>query len=275
MFDWLIFFAQIPKYLFEFSIENPIVSIPLLLLFTYGLTKKTIQHSHINKQRIVSDFQCSCCGEPILEQDVFCKNCQKITPKVQEMLDRNPDKKPDFYCNLDNGYKLCCPHCRTFYRYPRRYYTPNDFCSPIIYCTHCHDYFLDRANIEWSVAPFFIKLQEFFSIGHLIFYLAFFFIIISSISDGDWLVAHDFMLLLLTFLGIHSVFSLTRYKILKRKNFRESYMRLKQNLEYPQILINMGYWEMMDKTYYHLSKEIIASRGDKLKELLKDAFTFD
>lgn len=275
LLDWLEFFIQIPIFLVNSLIEIPIISVPILLLFTYGLTKKTIQRSHINKQRIVSDFQCNYCGEPILERDVFCKNCQTITPKVQEMLDRNPDKKPDFYCNLDSGYKLRCPHCRTFHRYPRRYYAPNNFGTPIIYCTHCHNYFLDRAYIEWSVAPFFIKCQEFFSIGHLIFYLSFFLIIISSITDGDWLIAHDFTFLLLILLGIHFSFALTRYIVLKRKTFREANMRLQQNPDYPQILINMGYGKMMDKKYHHLSKEIILSRKDKVKELLKDAFTFD
>ena len=52
-------------------------------------------------------------------------------------------------------------------------------------------------------------------------------------------------------------------------------MRLEQNPEYPQILIDMGYGNMMSKEYHHLSKEPIVSRKDKLKELLKEAFTFD
>ena len=51
--------------------------------------------------------------------------------------------------------------------------------------------------------------------------------------------------------------------------------RLKRNPEYPKLLINMGYGYIMEEKYYSLCKTPLSPFKDKVKTILKDAFTFD
>lgn len=245
------------------------------IVLIYGMTRKIIHKRRTVKQKQITSIHCHHCGSPMLESDIFCENCWKITPNVNKTLSSHPNRKREFYSDLGNEFKLRCPHCNSFYRYAKRLYASNTLGSPIKYCTHCHNYFLDYAYTEWSVTPFSVKFLDFFSIWHLLVYLAIFLLIVSCALEGDWFIVPDLTILLLALICIHSAFVLVRCKLTDKKSFHESTMRLEQNPEYPQILIDMGYGNMMSKEYHHLSKEPIVSRKDKLKELLKDAFTFD
>lgn len=271
MFDAIVFFAQFTTYLFKLFVQTPIFSVSILFLLAYGLTKKSIRTTHTNTRRSTSDLHCHCCGDSMLESDIFCQSCQKITPKVQEMLKRNIDKKPDYYRDIDNGYKMRCPHCRALYRSSKALFPPERYGSSIKYCGSCHNYFLDDMYTEWSVSSHYIKFIEFFPLGFLIIFISFIFFIIGSIAYGDWLMAREFTVLLIVILSIRSAYVLVQHKIINKKIFHNSNMRLKQNPDYPQILADMGYGRYMNKKYHHLRKD----KPTTIKDFLKDAFTFD
>ena len=256
----------------EFRIELLFLICFVGVLIIYGTIRNSVKKRRTIKQKQTSSIHCHHCGSPMLESDVFCENCWKITPKVQKMLDHNSDKKPDFYHALDNGYKLRCPHCKNFYCQSRTH-SSITLDPPIIYCPKCKQYFIDTIYFEWSVASLLVKFEDFYIIP-LWNYLFFIPILISCIVNRDWFILQDIGFLFL----VYSVLRLIWNKTVKRKRIHKSYMRLEQNPEYPQILIDMGYWKMMSKEYHHLSKEPIIPPKDKLKnfiKFIKDAFTFD
>ena len=237
----------------------------------YGLIVTTIRNRRTKKQRSESSIHCYHCGEPMLESDVFCENCWKITPKVQEMLNKQPNRSQSSYSFISQGYNKRCPHCKRIFDKLGSYPNSNLYLdSPIRYCLHCHQYFIDFINYEWSVCKLSFKLKKLSKPLLLFLFLAQFFCYAPE-SFGWW----QQILIIGKFTFIYLFLFLGWYFIFRRKKHTFSSKRLEINPEYPKILMDMGYEIMMDKKYYHLSKIPIVSLKDTAKELLKDAFTFD
>jgi hypothetical protein len=254
----------------EFWLEISVAICIFVPLFIYGFISIIIEKRRTNKQRNQSSIRCRHCGEPMLESDVFCENCWKITPMVQDMLNNHPDRKPDFYSNLSYKGNYHCPHCKSFYTRSRRYYHGLKQNIPITYCTNCHQYFLVPWHYELSVASPSVKLEDFifFQPWHSFFYAPF--IVFLIVNDCSFILL-DIGVFFLAYCSLRLIW----HRTAKRKTIRNSYIRLEQNPEYPQILVDMGFVHMMDKKYHHLSKTPVISLKDKVKTILKNAFTFD
>ena len=250
---------------------NPLFWVAIIFAFVlYSIIRSIFDKQKVKQQRQASSIHCHHCGAPMLESDVFCENCWKITPKVQEMLDSHPDRNPEFYSNLNYKNNNHCPHCKDFYRNGRTIDSTLSLGVPIQYCSQCHQYFLDSWLIEWSVSSFFVKSELFSSIGlwvHLLLIPAPF----CCFAYKNWYALLGIMILSTICFSSRLIW----YKTEKKKKIHESYTRLSQNPEYPKILIDMGFVNRMDKKYYHLSKKPVVSLKDKVKTILKDAFTFD
>jgi len=213
--------------------------------------------------------KCNYCGSHMRPEDVFCKNCQTITPKVREMLARYPNKMPDEYYPHSGYIGLHCPHCNRLYQSNfRERIGGMHLRSPIQHCKKCQNYFLDNYCNEWSIssrsyknerrfAPFLLILNEIFIID-----------LITNLSSISWGIFAGFVYLL-----IHFPLCLLWYALIINKAKKQSQLRMERNPDYPQILADMGYGPAMDKKYRHLVKYHRPKLT--LKEILKDAFTFD
>lgn len=241
-----------------------------LVIVLYNIIDSLSDKQKTKQQRKQSSFLCYHCGAPMLESDVFCESCWKITPNVQEMLNAHPKRKPKFYSDLYYRGHNHCPHCKAFYCEGRTIDSTLTLSPPIKHCPKCHQYFLDSWHIEWSVSSLFAK-SELFSVIRLWVYLLFVPALICCFAYKNWFALQGIAIFSIGYFALRFIW----YKTEKKKKIHESYMRLSQNPEYPQILIDMGYQHMMSKKYHHLSKEVTITWQSKLKELLKDAVTFD
>jgi len=213
---------------------------------------------------------CVHCYAPMMEEDVFCTNCWRITPKVQEMLNRFPTKKPNDYYRLHNGKRHACPHCKYVYRISL--YNPMRirYGCPLKYCPKCHNYFTDVTDNEWSVYCLPSKASKFFLL------LLWIFVVCSIIEIYISLVSwQEILLYIFKYTIIHIIFCIIWHFTVRKKAVKESKLRLERNPEYPQILIDMGYGFMMEKKYHALYKEKPITWKDVIKEAFAEAFTFD
>ena len=214
-------------------------------------------------------MKCNYCGSHMRPEDVFCKNCQTITPKVREMLARYPNKMPDEYYPHSGHKGLLCPHCRSKYLPNLATVTYGSHLgSPIRCCTKCKNYILDLQYVEWSIAN--NKFRKRCCSTLSIFLCSTLLVFVSMAFYFSMLVA---LMAAIVYIAMYIILSIIWHKIANIEIIESSYLRLKRNPDYPQILADMGYGPAMDEKYRHLVKYHRPKLT--LKEILKDAFTFD
>ena len=253
----------------EFQIELLFLICLFPTLLVLGTVVDIISKKRKIAERRTSSIHCHHCGSPILESDVFCENCWKITPKVQEMLDVHPKRAPEFYTKVLYRGKKRCPHCKVIYQHHEDRYVNRHHGIPIRYCTHCHQYFLEFIAYEWSVCKTFFKFSKSAERLFLSFYFSYFFFIFPESVN----LQEDLFLFVKYCVISTAIYFAWHFAFIRRKQ-TESCIRLKRNPEYPKLLINMGYGYMMSEKYYPLCKATLIPLKDNIKNLLKDAFTF-
>ena len=250
---------------------NPLFWVAIIFAFVlYSIIRSIFDKQKVKQQRQASSIHCHHCGAPMLESDVFCENCWKITPKVQEMLDSHPDRNPEFYTKVLYRGKKRCPHCKEIYQHDQDRYVNRYHGIPIRHCNHCHQYFLEFIAYEWSVCKTLFKFRKIAERLLVSFYFSsFFFIFPESVN-----LQEDLFLFVKYCVISTAIYFAWHFAFIRRKQ-TESCMRLKRNPEYPKLLINMGYGYIMEEKYYSLCKTPLTPFKDKVKTILKDAFTFD
>ena len=219
---------------------------------------------------------CTSCGRQLSETEAFCKECQTISPAVAQTFEDNPEKSCDDFVRTVHKYHgeyyTDCPHCGNTYKDKSALFSLS-IGSPIVICKNCHMAYLRPENEEWSVLPTFQKLLALL------------------LRNDRWMILFLFMVLayfvigLIPELGLAFVFwgiplaavVLTAAHLLSdQEKVQLSKSRLEQNPEYPQILFHMGYWKIIPKEQYFLAiKDILVNWKNELKEIIKEAFTFD
>ena len=211
-------------------------------------------------------MKCEYCDRPMKENDVFCKFCWKITPKVQEMLASQPNRHPNDYQLYSTNYSYRCPHCGGFYKGKFFDKIPGlKIDSPIKRCKKCRKYLLDHYNNEWSLVSNKYKTHRRFS-PWLLLLIEYF--LIELFYSEPWGLA-----VCIGYLFLHFPLSVLAHNFTKRNAIERSTLRLENNPDYPKILADMGYGFAMDSKYHNLIKH--PQQKLTIKEIIKDAFTFD
>ena len=211
-------------------------------------------------------MKCEYCNSPMKENDVFCKSCWKITPKVQEMIDSYPNRHPNDYQIYSADHCYRCPHCGGFYKSNFFDKIPGlKIDSPIKRCKKCHKYLLDHYNNEWSVASDKYKMHRRFS-PWLLLRIEYF--LIELFLSEPWGLA-----VCVGYLFLHFPLCILMHNLTKRNAIKRSMLRLENNSDYPKILADMGYGFALDTKYHNLIK--YPKQKLTMKEILKEAVTFD
>ena len=214
-------------------------------------------------------MKCEYCNSPMKENDVFCKSCWKITPKVREMINAHPNRHPNDYQIYSTGYSYRCPHCGGIIKSTLFERIPGlKIDSPIKRCKKCQKYFLDTYNIEWSVSSTSYVSNHYFAPWLFFLIEIYLFDFISDLFSVQWAFICCFIYLLL-----HFPIRILLSEFAQKRAKERSQKRLEQNPEYPQLLADMGYGEKMAAKYHTMMKQ--PPRKTTLKEILKDAITFD
>ena len=207
---------------------------------------------------------CTGCGRKLDETEAFCRECHTISPVVSKTFIDNPTKSGDAFVRTIHSYHgesyTDCPHCGNTYEETIASFSPQ-IESPIHICEKCHQAYIRPYKYEWSVISLKSKaFAIFFSTKRwYAFLLAIWGIMLVTFEESLWGIPLGALLLAI----VHLIFD--------RKAVRLSQKRLEQNPDYPQILVDMGYTSKLHKTYHHLLKFPPLT----LKEVLKEAFTFD
>lgn len=214
-------------------------------------------------------MKCEYCNSTMNESDIFCKSCWKITPKVREMLNQQPNRHPNNYQIYSTSYSYRCPHCDRIIKSTLFEKIPGlKIDTPIKRCKKCHNYYLDTYNIEWSVSSTEYVSNHYFAPWLLFLIEIYLFDFVSELFSVPWAFVCCFIYLIL-----HFPIRLLLSEFAQKRAKERSQKRLEQNPEYPQLLADMGYEEKMEEKYRTMMKH--PSRKSTLKEIIKDAFTFD
>lgn len=210
---------------------------------------------------------CKHCGSPMCPEDVFCFNCWTITPKVKKMLSNSPGKYPYQYRTYQRKRKFLCPHCNSFYAHHQvKDGTGKLIGFPIVFCKNCKNYFIDDELLEYSVAHAKYKNNRF-----LFFFLLVLTPIYIFLGFSQFFSVPLSLVLTAVYIAVYILCYIVWNKIVTKELIEESRLRLERNPDYPQILIDMGYGNLMDEKYQ------VSYRKQEMtwKDVIKEAFTFD
>lgn len=207
---------------------------------------------------------CSSCGRHLEETEVFCKDCHTISPVVNQTLHAHPKHSEYDYVRKIHQHHgeiyTDCPYCENTYE-EKLYAFTLEIDSPIFICDKCHQAYLRPKKFEWSLLSPLLRVYALFLFNYRWLAFGVAISLMAMINDAWWAWGIPLGALIVTILHL----------IFERKKVIHSKKRLEANPDYPKTLADMGYGERLHKKYHHLLKHPPLT----LKEVLKEAFTFD
>ena len=224
----------------------------ILLAFVLGSIiasqeKKNEQSATESPDTIGYDDQCQYCGQGMFSTEAFCPHCYRISHRVYKTIEKYPQKHHlDFTLDFKDRFTYC-PHCGSSTR--SNHSSPTHLTTPIQSCRKCNDFYVDYSCYEWSVISPIRKIGFYFRGGNFgpgfLILLVWCFYCITFGQDIPFL----FVIILSTI-----ILRIIWMKVISFEDMQESQTRLKNNPEYPQILADMGYIDLMDPKYIALLK---------------------
>ena len=191
---------------------------------------------------------CSCCGRLMAEDEIFCRDCYTLIPRVKQMLDLYPERHRLYYIAESRRNAHTCPHCATKHIVPNK----KIMYTPVMFCPNCKEYFLSGVRREIHIMMSFTKIYP------ILISLVLSYIVFCCIINALNPTLKMGVIILLASYAITIPFVIWVY--LRQK--RRSALRFEKNPEYLQILYDLGYPHKIAPQFERqIIKKVFYSRG--------------